>query len=75
MKQTTNREIYQLTSTKKTSFNREKALTDIYVYIYIYIYWHQLYIYIYIYTYVEMIDCSVSDSMVEICEKLDKSNF
>ena len=29
---------------------------------------------IYIYIYVEMIDCGESDSMIEICESLDKSN-
>ena len=39
------------------------------------------YIYIYacasiwvIYMYIEMIDCGESNSMIEICEKLDKSN-
>ena len=34
-----------------------------------------LYIYIYIYIYkVEMIDCGESESMIEICRRLDKSN-
>ena len=33
-----------------------------------------IYIYIYIYIYVEMIEWGESDSMIEICGKLDKSN-
>ena len=43
----------------------------IYTYIYIYIY---IYICVCVCVCAEMIDCGVSDSMIGICGKLDKSN-
>ena len=44
-----------------------------YIYIYIYIHTHT-HTHTHIYIYAEMIDCGDSDSMIRICEKLDKSN-